>query len=169
MSESLKEQLLALGLAREKKGAGRPAKAGNRGSSKRRKKAAGSGVDDSMTEMSLDRAYALRRQQEQAQAEAAQKRKREEVRRRRQLNREIGDIVNRHRLNQPDAEVPRNFMYKGRIRKVYLTAKQTAALNRGELGIAYLSGGYHLLAPEHIEAVRKLSADHVPDLGSDAN
>ena len=28
-----------------------------------------------------------------------------------------------------------------------------------------LSGGYHLLAAEHVEAVRKIAADHVVDLG----
>jgi len=168
MSETLKEQLLALGLAREKKGRSQPAKAGNRGDTKHRKKVAVRGEDENRVEMSLDRAYALRRQQEKTQVEAARKRKQEEVRRRRQLNREIGDIVKKHRLNTPDAEIPRNFMYKGRIRKIYLTPEQMAALNREDLGIAYLSGGYHLLALEHIEAVRKLSADHVPDLGGES-
>ena len=37
-------------------------------------------------------------------------------------------------------------------------------LDAGELGIVYLSGGYHLLAREHTEAVRRLSETHVPDL-----
>ncbi|RLE19546.1 MAG: DUF2058 domain-containing protein, partial [Actinobacteria bacterium] len=64
------------------------------------------------------------------------------------------------------AEVPRHFMYRGRIRKINLTPDQLKALNAGELGIAYLSGGYHLLDPEHVEVVRKLSAEHIPDLAS---
>ncbi len=74
--------------------------------------------------------------------------------------------MSKHRLNVTKAEVPRHFMYRGRIRKINLTPDQLKALNAGELGVAYLSGGYHLLAPEHVEAVRKLSAEHVPDLAS---
>jgi hypothetical protein len=35
------------------------------------------------------------------------------------------------------------------------------------LGIAYLSGGYHLLANKQVKAVRRLSAEHVPDLSSE--
>ena len=55
-------------------------------------------------------------------------------------------------------------MFRGRIRKIAVTAEQLRALNGGELGIAYLSGAYHLLAAEHLEAVRQLSAEHVVDL-----
>jgi uncharacterized protein YaiL (DUF2058 family) len=60
-------------------------------------------------------------------------------------------------------------MFKGRIRKIYVTAEQLKALNSGDLGIVYLSGGYHLLPAEQVESVRQLSAQHVPDLsvGSD--
>ena len=57
--------------------------------------------------------------------------------------------------------------HRGRIRKINVTQDQLKALNTGDLGIAYLSGGYHLLAPEHVEAVRKLSAEHIPDLVSE--
>ena len=41
------------------------------------------------------------------------------------------------------------------------------ALNAGDLGIAYLSGGYHLLAKEQLEAVRRLSTRHVADLSTE--
>ncbi len=117
--------------------------------------------------MSLDRAYALRRQEEKTRADTARQRKRAEDRKRRQLNQEIRAIVSKHRLNDTNADVPRHFMYRGRIRKINLTPDQLKALNTGELGLAYLSGGYHLLAPDHVEAVRKLSAEHIPDLASE--
>jgi uncharacterized protein YaiL (DUF2058 family) len=178
MSKSLQDQLLSLGLARKKPARKRPEKSS--GSSQARSKnadkqshrnppnprAAGAGTD---TEMSLDQAYALRKREEQKQAEAARKQKQEEVRRRRRLNKEIGAIVNQHRLNDPKADVPRNFMYKGRIRKIYLTPEQPKALNEGKLGIAYLTGSYHLLAAEHVEAIRQLSAEHIPDLGGESS
>jgi len=180
MSKSLQDQLLSLGLARKKPGGKRPGKAsrgahGQPASSKgqggkkqpQKRPASASGKDEAA--MSLDRAYALRKQEEQKQTDRARKLKQEEVRRRRLLNKEIGAIVNTHRLNDPKAEMPRNFMYKGRIRKVYLTPEQLEALNRGELGIAYLTGSYHLLAPEHVEAIRQISPEHVPDLGGESS
>jgi uncharacterized protein YaiL (DUF2058 family) len=69
--------------------------------------------------------------------------------------------VEAKRLNRDDAEVARNFMFRGRIRKLYVTPEQQRALNADELGIVYLGGGYHLLAPEYLEAVRAISAEHV--------
>ena len=179
MSKSLQDQLLSLGLAREKPAHKRPEK--SPGSPQARSKnaikqshmmsrdsrASAAGVDDG-AEMSLDQAYALRKREEQKHAQAARQRKQEEVRRRRRLNKEIGEIVNSHRLNDPKAEVPRNFMNKGRIRKIHLTPEQLKALNEGRLGIAYLTGSYHLLDSEHVEAIRQISTEHIPDLGTDS-
>ena len=59
-------------------------------------------------------------------------------------------------------------MFRGRIRKLYVTPEQLRALNAGELGIAYLSGGYHLLETGHLEAVRELSGEHVVDLSTES-
>jgi len=173
MSKSLQDQLRALGLASKKTKSTRqpsrngPGKAGQRpraGSSPR--KGQGRVKQAADGEVSLNRAYALRKQEEKKQADTARKRKQAEDRKRRQLNKEIRAIVNKHRLNDSTAEVPRHFIYRGRIRKINLTTDQLKAINAGELGIAYLSGGYHLLAPEHVEVVRKLSAEHIPDLVS---
>jgi len=178
MSKSLQDQLLSLGLARKKPARKRPAKASanpqgrsrnSNSQSNRKSPAPGAvvvGASDG-TEMSLDQAYALRKREEQKQAADTRKQKQEEVRRRRRLNKEIGAIVNQHRLNDAKAEVPRNFMYKGRIRKIHLTPEQLMALNEGKLGIAYLTGSYHLLESEHVEAIRQISTEHIPDLGSD--
>lgn len=173
MSKSLQDQFLALGLASKKrkktpkKSRRSPGNAGQRpGVVSSPKKEPGGGKQAAGGEVSLDRAYALRKQEEKKQADTARKRKQAEDRKRRQLNNEIRAIVSKHRLNDAHAEIPRHFMYRGRIRKINVTPVQLKALNAGELGIAYLSGGYHLLAPEHVEAVRKLSEDHIPDFAS---
>ena len=173
MNKSLQDQLLALGLANKKPKKTRqpsrpaPGKADQRsGAGSSQKKGQGRGKQADGDELSLDRAYALRKQEEKKQADTARKKKRAEDLQRRQLNNEIRAIVSKHRLNDSKAEVPRHFMYRGRIRKINVTPDQLKALNAGEFGIAYLSGGYHLLAPEHVEMVRKLSAEHVPDLAS---
>ncbi len=164
MSKSLQDQLLELGLARERP-TRTPAKRRKRPAqqSAGKKRAAATGSD---ANLSLEEAYRLRQKHDKEQALAAKRRKQEEDRRRRELNEAIRAIVDPHRLNDPAAEEARYFMYKERIRKVYVTPEQLAAINEGGLGIVYLAGGYHLLAPEHIEAVRALSPEHVPDLGA---
>ncbi len=171
MSKSLQDQLRALGLANERpKKIRSPSGRASGKASKRR------GLGDSpgegqggkrqtaAGEVSLDRAYALRKQEEKKHADTARKRKQAEDCRRQRLNQEISAIVIKHRLNDVKAEISRHFTYRGRIRKINLTPGQLKALNAGALGLAYLSGGYHLLAPEQVEAVRKLSAQHIPDL-----
>ncbi|MEE8338557.1 MAG: DUF2058 family protein [Xanthomonadales bacterium] len=175
MSKSLQEQLLALGLAGKKTKNTRQPPRRARGKAEQRpragsppKKGQGRAIQAAGGEVSLDRAYALRKQEDKIQDEKARKRKQVGDRRRRQLNKEIRAIVGKHRLNDSTAEISRHFMYRGRIRKINLTPDQLRAINAGELGIAYLSGGYHLLEPEHVEVVRKLSAEHIPDLASGA-
>jgi len=159
MGNSLQDQLKALGLARDKPGPGssnrKPKKPGNT-KSPRRKEPPG--------ELSLEKAFALRKQEEKRSAAQAKQKKREEDRQRKQLNNAIREIVMRHRLNRDDAEIARNFMFRGRIRKIHVTPEQLKALNSGELGIAYLSGSYHLLTREQTEAVSGLSEQHVVDL-----
>jgi uncharacterized protein YaiL (DUF2058 family) len=114
-------------------------------------------------ELSLDRAWALREQEEQRRAQEARNRKLEEDRRRREINERVRAIVEAQRLNRDDAVIARNFLFRGRIRKLYVTPEQQRALNADELGIVYLAGGYHLLASEHLDAVRAISAEHVVD------
>lgn len=164
MAGSLQDQLKALGLAKDKPAktpdaAKKPAGPRKKPDSKHQQKP---------QEMSLEKAFALRKQDEKRKAEQAKKRKQEEDRQRKLLNTAIREIVKAHRLNRDDAEVARNFMFRGRIRKVHVTPDQLKALNAGELGIAYLSGGYHLLGAEHVDAIRQLSAAHVPDLNTGA-
>ena len=164
MSNSLQDQLLALGLAKDK-----PKKQRRENPHKPASSRPGRGAKsrNKPGEFSLEKAYALKRQDEQKQADHARKQKLAQDRQRRLLNNEIRKIVQANRLNRNDAEIPRNFMFRGRIRKLHVTADQLKALNAAELGIAYLSGGYHLLAEEHVNAVRQLSAEHVVDLSTE--
>jgi len=167
MGDSLQEQLRALGLAgsqpekRQRKSKPAPARRAGKTSGPTREQ----GPD---RELTLDQAYALREREEKHQAERARRQKIEEDRRRRQLNQAIREIVKRHRQNRDDADIARNFMFNGRIRKVYVTAGQQRALAADELGIVYLAGGYHLLEPDALDAVRQLSADHVVKLDNEA-
>jgi uncharacterized protein YaiL (DUF2058 family) len=165
MSNSLQDQLKALGLARDKPK--NTQKKSSRRPGKTSPKHAG-GECRKPGEFSLQKAYALKKQDEQRKADRARNRKLAEDRHRRLLNNEIRSIVKAHRLNRDDAEIGRNFIFRGRIRKLHVTAEQLKALNAGELGIAYLSGGYHLLAGEHAEAVRQLSEEHVVNFSTES-
>lgn len=162
MSNSLQDQLRALGLAKKA-----PAKQNSKG--KRRKPRKEGGAVARSEEIDLDRAYRLRQQAERRQADEARQRKMEEDRRRRQVNKDIQVIVAAQRLNDPKAELKRNFMYKGRIRSVLVTEEQLRALNAGELGLVFLKGSYHLLPPAALEQVRAISGEHVPDLSVDSD
>ena len=163
--QSLQDQLKALGLSRDKARApeakqSRKQGVGAAGASSARR-------SDSSGEMSLEKAWALKASEEKQRADTARRDKQAEDRRRRLLNNEIRQIVQAHRLNRDDAEASRNFMFRGRIRKIRVTPEQLKALNGGELGIVYLSGTYHLMANEAVEAVRKLSGEHVVDFGDE--
>jgi uncharacterized protein YaiL (DUF2058 family) len=159
MGDSLQDQLRALGLATkrqaERKSNRRKPRGGKTGAQRSGEASgcsAGHGAGQRPAgELSLDQAYALREREEQRLAQQARDRKLAEERRRREINDSIRAIIDAHRLNRDDAEIARNFMFRGRIRK----------LNADEIGIAYMSGGYHLLAREHCDAVRAISAEHV--------
>ena len=161
MSNSLKDQLLALGLASSKtaprpkkhhKPNPRPAKAG-----------------DSNAEISLDQAYKIRNRDERNQKEQAIARKREQERQRREINLKIKTSIQDHAVRDEAAENKRNFLYKGRIRSVLATPEQIGQINSGSLGVVYLSGNYHLMPSDKIEEIRQYAADHIPDLSGAEN
>ncbi len=155
MSDSLKDQLRALGLATGKTGYKhtKPHSAS--------KKAAGTkGSED----ISLNQAYRMRDRQERQQQERASARKREQERQRKEVNRKVRSLVKVNAVRDEAADRKRNFLYKGRIRSVLATAEQLREINTGKLGVVYLSGSYHLMSAEKVAEVRQFAPDHVPDL-----
>lgn len=157
MSNSLKDQLLALGLAKKKVQTKPKKQARNRPPAARVKSAGG--------DISLDQAYRMRNQQERQQKEQAIAQKREQERLRREINQKIKSLVNDCAIRDKDADTKRNFLYKGRIRSVLATREQVAGLNNGLLGVVYLSGNYYLMPAEKIEEIRQFAPQHLPDLG----
>ena len=156
MSNSLKDQLLALGLAPKKP------EPGSRKHHKAKPKTGKPGKSN--TEISLDKAYRIRNREERLQKEKAIELKREQERLRRQTNQKIKALIKEHAIRDPAAENKRNFLYKGRIRSVLATREQISEINKGSIGIVYLSGSYHLMPADKIGAIRQFAPDHVPDL-----
>ena len=135
MSNSLKDQLLALGLAPKK------TKPEPRKQHKTRPKVAK--PKPGSAEISLDQAYRIRSKEERLQKEKAIELKREQERQRRETNQKIKAMVKEVAIRDPAAENKRNFLYKGRIRSVLATREQINDINKGTIGVVYLSGNYH--------------------------
>ena len=161
MSNSLKDQLLALGLA-PKKTKPKPQKH-NKNTSRTAKSKADS------AEISLDQAYRIRSKEERRQKEKAIELKRQQERQRRETNQKIKALVKECAIRDPAAENKRNFLYKGRIRSVLATPEQINEINSGAIGVVYLSGNYHLMPADKIEEIRQFAPDHIPDLGGAEN
>jgi len=156
MSESLKDQLRALGLTPKKTGPARD-KASRPGKKSAIRKS-GNG------EPSLDQAYRMRNQQERQQKEQAIALKREQERQRRETNQKIKALIKASAIRDEAADIKRSFLYKGRIRSVLTTIDQLREINTDKLGVVYLSGNYHLLPSDKVAEVREFAPDHVPDL-----
>ncbi len=156
MSNSLKDQLLALGLA-AKKSQSKPGKQHK----PRPKPAKAKGPD---AEISLDQAFRLKSKDERQKKERAIAEKRELERQRRQTNQKIQALIKAHSQRDDAADKKRNFLYKGRIRSVLATAEQITEINNGKLGVVYLSGNYHLMPADKIEEISKFAPDHIPEL-----
>lgn len=156
MSNSLKDQLLALGLAPKK--TERKPKKPHKPQPPKKNRQHGDG------EISLDQAYRIRIREERQQKEEAIALKREQEQKRRLTNQKIKSMVKDHAVRDPDADCKRNFLYKGRIRSVLATPGQISEINSGLLGVVYLSGNYHLLPAEKIAEIQAFAPDHIPDL-----
>ncbi|MBT8071089.1 MAG: DUF2058 domain-containing protein [Gammaproteobacteria bacterium] len=156
MSESLKDQLLALGLAPKKTPPARK--------KQRKAKQAAAKSQNKSGEIPLDQAYRIREKEERLKKEQAVAQKREQERQRRLVNQKIKAAVKEHSVRDPAADTKRSFIYKGRIRSVLATREQIREINSGSLGVVYLSGNYHLMPIEPTEEIRTFAPDHIPDL-----
>jgi uncharacterized protein YaiL (DUF2058 family) len=156
MSKSLKDQMLALGMAPSKP-APRPQKPNkHRGKSTKPK--------DSNADISLDQAYRIRSKDERQKKEQALAQKRELERKRREINQKIKTLISDHAVRDEAADKKRSFLYKGRIRSVLATTEQIVEINSGALGVVYLSGNYHLMPADKVKEIHQISPEHVPDL-----
>jgi uncharacterized protein YaiL (DUF2058 family) len=165
MADSLRDQLLKAGI--KKPAAPRAAKAHQPQPQNKSKSRTGSrSAPPVVGEHDLALAFSQRKRTEQRdKSDRVQKKLRDE-KRRRQINRQIREVITNHALNHADAEIPRHFHYKDKIRRILLTAEQLPLLNQGQLAVAYLSGRYYLLSLEQAENIRKISPAHLPDLSA---
>lgn len=158
---SLKDALLEAGLSSPKKERRRPAAKAPHSEAKKKPNR-----DHLSQEVDLAQAYRARQQAEKKEAEEKKQAKLAEQEARRQRNRAIDEILKDQILNDAEADCPRYFQYRTRIRRVMCTPEQRQALNDGALAVVVFRGGPKLVSVEAAERVAKLAPNLVPDLSA---
>lgn len=159
MSDSLKDQLLGLGFKPapkpERRAQPKPAphNVPRSGQPAHRGKPRPGGASQ---EMDLAKAFALRSAQEKREREQAEREKQEKAQAKRQAKEAVDRLLAGRVLNSDAADIARHFMYGGKIKRVYVTSDQLAALNAGELGVVQSNGRYCLVPKDITLAVREL-------------
>lgn len=111
--------------------------------------------------MDLAKAYALRAQAERAEEEAQKRAAEEKARQKRERKEKLKILLDGQALNDTAAELPRHFEHRTKIRRVYVTEAQMAAVNHGELAIIQQEASYLLVTRAIGEQVRELAPDMV--------
>lgn len=171
MSDSLQEQLVALGLAKKEQAEAPKSRPAGGGKAKAAPKPARRKRDNkkSREQSDLERAYRLKAKLEREEGERTRREKMAMDARNKAINDQLRAIVAEHAVNDPDADQVRNFLDRGRIRMVRVTAEQDGAINAGALGICYIAGRYFLLPAAQMERVREISSSHAVDTSGAAD
>lgn len=164
MSESLREQLLKAGFAARPKPASQPTSkpASKPASPTRRARQtppARLSAGDSSADIDLARAYALRDRSEREAREIERHEAERLARERKERKRKLGALLAGKPLNVAEADIPRHFPHRGRIRRIYVSAAQLAALNGGELAVLHWLGRYLLVTRETALAAQEVDPD----------
>lgn len=157
MADSLRDQLLKSGIAKQVREEKRPdaPKSGRTPPYKKGSKGPKTHAASS-DEVDLARAYAIRARTEANERKQAEREAAEQARLKRERKQKIQQLLQGKSLNKADADQARHFEYGGKIRRVYVDAAQLAALNAGELGIVQQAGRYVLVERAVAEQVREI-------------
>jgi uncharacterized protein YaiL (DUF2058 family) len=163
MGKSLKEQLLAAGLATRKQ-----AHQVEHDKRKQARTAAKPAPDPVKSEV----AAAVAAKTERDRALNSQ---REQERARRALVAELEQLIAAHRLETTGGEVPFRFVVRDKVKKIYLKPEQQQAVVRGTLAIARYRDSFAVIPREAAEKIAARDARTVvvlrngdePDIGDD--
>jgi len=112
-------------------------------------------------EIDLAKAYAIRAQKEATERKQAEAQAAEQARLRKERKRKVEELLKGKALNLADADQVRHFPYGDKIRRVYVDAKQLAALNAGELGVVQQGGRYLVVEKAVIEELRGIAPEFI--------
>ena len=148
MSRSLRDQLLAAGLA-SKKQAKQADHAKRQQKTQQKKKQTGSNAKV-MTPADMAREAAARK----AERDRKLNEKREAQRKKRELAAQIRQLIESNRLERKDADLPYRFKLNKGIERIYVTEPMQRGLARGEMGIVRLANAFEVVPAE---VARKVS------------
>jgi uncharacterized protein YaiL (DUF2058 family) len=162
MSESLRDQLLKSGLARQNKPEARlqpkpqqrPSQPRNISQPRSAKPAR-----REQSEIDLAKAYAMRDKTERETREREQREAEQRAREKKERKQKLTTLLNGNALNEASAEIARHFPHANKIRRIYVTAAQLPRLNAGELAVAQFAGRYLLVTRETGLAAQAIDAD----------
>lgn len=153
MSDSLRDQLLKAGFAAKPKEPPKPA-AKNAAPA-----APAAKPKPAKQQFDLARAYAQRANVERNERAQAQREAERVARERKERKQKLAALLAGKALNATDADVPRHFPHGNKIRRIYVTKDQLAALNRGELAVTQLAGRYLLVTKEVAMQAQAIQSD----------
>lgn len=166
MTDSLREQLMKLGFAPKKPEPrpprptpGRPQAPGQHHGKPRPQHAAPQTPKPerrSQEEIDLAKAYALRAKAERDEALAAKREAEQKAQEKRERKIRMAALLDGKAQNVAEADLPRHFEHGGKIKRVYGTEAQIAAINAGDLGIVMQDGHFRIVARDIALAVRDL-------------
>lgn len=156
MSESLRDQLLKAGFVKKSVEKPKPTAAGK---PKTHVHARPQPTKRNEAEIDLARAYAQRANIERSEREQAQREAERIAREKKERKQKLTTLLAGKSLNCVDADVPRHFPHGNKIRRIYVTPEQLAALNRGELAVTQLAGRYLLVTREVAIEAQAIQAD----------
>ena len=144
MSKSLKEQLLAAGLVQQKQV--------HQADKQKHKQAR----QQPKAKTAAPTPAQLEAQQAQADKAARDRdlnRQRQADRERRAVIVQLEQIIDSQRLPTKDGETPFRFVVKGKIKKIYVTAEQHAALVKGSLGVVRFREAFAVVTRETAQRI----------------
>ena len=168
MSDTLKDQLLALGFKAPPKAAPAPPRAAARTPSNGASRGASrgeprdeprKGKPPRAREPDLAQAWAARARTEREERERLRREAEDLARARRERKQKLQAVLEGKAVNDAGADVARHFPHGGKIRRVYVTAPQLPRLNHGELGVVQHLGRYLLVE----RAIALAAAEVAPD------
>lgn len=160
MSSSLRDQLVAAGLADKKRA--RRTDHERRVQKQQQKKAQSKPSSTAVvqTPAELARQAALQK----AERDRKLNEKREKQREKKERAAQIRQMIEMHRLDRTDGEVAYRFKAGTRIEKIYVTDAIQQKLARGELGIVRLGHKFEVVTAEVAEKIRQRDAGVVVQL-----
>jgi uncharacterized protein YaiL (DUF2058 family) len=158
MADSLRDQLLALGLAKKPEPRPKDERRGPKGGARPSPPGGPRGTQPPAAprEPDLAQAYAARARAEREARARAEREAQARAREKRERRDRLAALLEGKALNVADADVARHFSHGGKIRRVYVTAAQLPQLNAGELGVVQRDGRYLLVTREVALAAREI-------------